>query len=193
MNCPHCSHPESKVASVERQDIGDFRTRECRACKKTFRTRETVVVYAGKAAGYFTADDTQVMEEEVAAAEPEPSHPPRKKAAKPEQHVAHLNDAGLALLTPEAQPLVVEWWNVSRRHKHGSSAAWSFAAFQGSVHRLEKLPPHQQVLLAQAGVEHGWQALKPEYVKEELAKPTANGRPMPKDPAMLAALESWPR
>jgi hypothetical protein len=47
-------------------------------------------------------------------------------------------------------------------------------------------------LLALAGVEHGWQALKPEYLKQELAKPTASGRPMPKDPAMLAALEQWP-
>jgi hypothetical protein len=48
------------------------------------------------------------------------------------------------------------------------------------------------MLLAQAGVEHGWQALKPEYIKDELVRPTAAGRPMPKDPAMLAALEQWP-
>lgn len=60
------------------------------------------------------------------------------------------------------------------------------------------LQPHctaagrQQVALCAAGVEHGWQTTKPDYLKNELAKPTALGRPMPKDPAMLAALEQWP-
>jgi hypothetical protein len=87
---------------------------------------------------------------------------------------------------------LVQWWNESRRSKHKGNATWTEAAWQASVSRVAALPQAQQMLLAQAGVEHGWQALKPEYIKDELARPTAAGRPMPKDPAMLAALEQWP-
>ena len=85
--------------------------------------------------------------------------------------------------------MLLEWWNESRRSKHGSRAVWSEKAWLASVERIKALAPAQQVALCKAGVEHGWQALKPEFLKELVIRPPVSGRPMPKDPAMLAALE----
>ena len=123
------------------------------------------------------------------AAVPDHFVEPTKKVAR---FIASLDEDCLVNVVAEVQPLLVQWWNESRKSKHKGNATWTEAAWQASVQRVSKLPHWQQVVLAQAGVEHGWQALKPEYLKDELAKPTAAGRPMPKDPAMLAALEQWP-
>ena len=60
---------------------------------------------------------------------------------------------------------LIEWWNVSRRHKHGRSAVWSVRAFKMSMHRVLEAPTPEAARLVLAGVEHGWQALKPDYLK----------------------------
>lgn len=206
MNCPHCGHEKSRVTETRAGADADRRIRLCLGCARTFQTLERVCVFAGRAAGYVEVSAPEPVETAVLAMGgnvvrlQQPEQPAEKPAAanraptakRQEAYVADLDDAGIATLTEEARPLIVEWWNVSRRSKHGAKAAWTFPAFHASLTRLSQLPNYQQVLLAQAGVEHGWQALKTEYLKEELAKPSALGRPMPKDPAMLAALEQWP-
>jgi hypothetical protein len=105
-----------------------------------------------------------------------------KKVALTTRYQAHLREDRLFHICDEAQPLIVQWWNESRKSRHGVKATWTEAAWKASVYRVANLPECQQVLLCKAGVEHGWQALKPEYLKDELAKPTGDGRPMPKDP-----------
>jgi hypothetical protein len=124
-----------------------------------------------------------------------PDHIPdaRKKVVATARHWPGLDEEWPNSVTPEARPLLVQWWNESRRSKHGAKATWTPAAWQASVLRVSRLPIEHQLALCRAGVEHGWQALKPEYLKDELTKPTGEGRPMPKDPAMLAALDSWPK
>ena len=106
-----------------------------------------------------------------------------KKVALTTRYQAHLREDRLFHICDEAQPLIVQWWNESRKSRHGVKATWTEAAWKASVYRVANLPECQQVLLCKAGVEHGWQSLKPEYLKDELAKPTGDGRPMPKDPS----------
>jgi hypothetical protein len=193
MNCPHCGHGKSRVTETRAADEADRRIRLCLGCARTFQTLERVCVFAGKAAGYIEAGPPipalAVVPDPVSRVEAETAQTVQKPVSR---YVAALNTESLSGISMEVQMRLVEWWNVSRRSKHKGNATWTVAAWEASVKRVAALPPSQQLLLAQAGVEHGWQTLKPEYIKDELARPTAAGRPMPKDPAMLAALEQWP-
>ncbi len=107
----------------------------------------------------------------------------------PEKVVAHLNHQELRTVTTDAQPMLVEWWNVSRLHKHGNQAVWSELAWALAVRRVAKLPHWQQVVLAEAGIEYGWQTLKPEYIKD--AKPPVEAGLVPKSTAMQEAINAW--
>jgi hypothetical protein len=106
-----------------------------------------------------------------------------------EKFVAHLNHQELRVITPDAQPMLVEWWNVSRQQKHGGHAVWSELAWALSVRRVGRLPAWQQLVLAEAGIEHGWQALKPEYIKD--AKPPMEAGLVPQSTAMQEAITAW--
>ena len=189
MNCPKCSHEQSRVVDLKRKPDGLRRGRICSACGYKFSTLERIEVWDSALHGYVSPI------EGVPALSLVPNHAVEapKRVAATARHQASLDEGCLVNVCAEAQPLLVQWWNESRKSKHRANATWTKAAWEASVQRVSALPSWQQVLLAQAGVEHGWQALKPEYLKEELAKPTGQGRPMPKDPAMLAALESWPK
>lgn len=70
---------------------------------------------------------------------------------------------------PEEKSIILddiqEWWNVSRRQKHGLKAVWSKRAFDLSVYRLLQQDHETIRRLLDAGIEHGWQALNPEYLK----------------------------
>jgi hypothetical protein len=186
MNCPSCKHQHSRVIDTDRVSDGIRRYRVCRNCGNRFATLERIEDWDPVMGGYGPVAEEPVP---VLAAVPDPL-PARPRVAA--RHVVDLADDHLLAVCQEAQPLLVQWWNESRRSKHKGNATWTEAAWQASVSRVAALPQAQQMLLAQAGVEHGWQALKPEYIKDELVRPTAAGRPMPKDPAMLAALEQWP-
>ena len=107
----------------------------------------------------------------------------------PEKFVAHLNHQELRVIAADAQPMLVEWWNVSRLHKHGNQAVWSELAFCLAVRRVARLPHWQQVLLAEAGIEYGWQTLKPEYIKD--TKPPMEAGLAPKSTAMHEAINAW--
>ena len=165
------------------------RHRICSKCRHKFSTLEQVAQWDPTLHGYVSAAE----ERPALAAVPDHFQEPAKKVAATARHQANFDEDCLVNVCAEAQPLLLQWWNESRKSKHHANATWTKAAWEASVQRVSALPSWQQVLLAQAGVEHGWQALKTEYLKQELTKPTGEGRPMPKDPAMLAALESWPK
>ena len=204
MKCPHCGHEKSRVTDTRPRPEADLRYRRCANCNKPFTTIESVCVYAGRQRGW-VADQLDTYQDFgpplQAVPDPEPAAPAAEpaaaKATPVRRFTASLNDSALAECHPDAQPLLVEWWNVARRSKHGAKATWTEAAWLASIGRVAALPPSQQIALAQAGVEHGWQALKAEYVSGSgparvTPLPTATGRPMPRDAAMLAALEQWP-
>jgi hypothetical protein len=58
----------------------------------------------------------------------------------------------------------IEWWNLSRRQKHGRSAVWTERAFSMSLKRLAREGEVTRRAMLDGGLEHGWQTLKPEYV-----------------------------
>ena len=189
MNCPSCDHNQSRVIETKRVNGGLRRHRICSNCNHRFSTLEQIADWDTTLHAYVPAE----KEPPPLVLVPDHFVPPAKKSAAASRHKASLDDDCLATVCAEAQPFVLQWWNESRTSKHRANATWTKAAWEASVLRVAALPVWQQVLLAKAGVEHGWQALKTDYLKQELAKPTAEGRPMPKDPAMLAALESWPK
>jgi hypothetical protein len=65
------------------------------------------------------------------------------------------------------------WWNESRWGKHRTQATWTQAAFTLSANRVMDLvgkgQGHTARALVDAGIEHGWQALKPEYLRGPIA------------------------
>jgi hypothetical protein len=199
MKCPHCGHDESRVTETRPGELADRRIRLCRGCGKTFQTLERVAVYAGRSTGY-----VELLTPTPPALEPVPAPaPPVAAVAEPAPRAQRL-PRFTAIDVPdefgviaEAVPLLLQWWNESRRSKHGARATWTEAAWLSSVKRVGELRPARQLELCRAGVENGWQALKVEYLQGafDSAPPAPAGpRPMPRDPAMLAALqeEQWP-
>jgi hypothetical protein len=192
MNCPHCGHDKSRVTETRANTEADRRIRLCQGCGRTFQTLERVCVFAGRAAGYVEVGQPAPVLTAVPDPEPQPA-----RARPAARHQATLDDERLSYVTPDARPLLVQWWNESRKSKHGAKATWTEAAWVASVQRVANLPTDLQLALCRAGVESGWQALKLEYLQGQGSGrvqpvPSATGRPMPKDPAMLAALEQWP-
>lgn len=181
MKCPKCGDLYTKVLQTIRIDDGLRRTRVCavKGCSHRFRTMERVEVYDYVIGEYVVPGTDNVV--------------PIKKERQPrnKRFTASLDHPAITAIDPGAQSLLVEWWNVARWSKHQSKATWTEAAWEGSLSRVAALPHWKQVRLAAAGVEHGWQALKPEYLSAD--PPTATGRPMPKDPSAIAALASWQR
>jgi hypothetical protein len=162
----------------------DKRVRQCRNCAKTFTTLERVAVYAGRAAGYIESGQPELEEE------PDPESAPLTvtTATTTPFHPVVVGDE-LNSMPMEVRQLLVEWWNNSRRSKHKSSAAWTRRAWLLTVTRVSLLPPWQQLALAAAGVEQGWQTLKPEYIKD--VSPPAEAGLVPKSAAMQEAISSW--
>lgn len=196
MNCPHCGHPQSRVCDTESRPDHNLRYRFCSRCAKKFCTIERVAVFAGRKVGHVEMEASRLQLVPPAApaeAESETSRP--AAAAKARRFKASPDDPALARCDPDAQPLIIEWWNTARWSKHRGHATWTERAWQASVNRLAVLPAHHQIALANAGVEHGWQALKPEFLGLAEQRPalSTDGAPMPRDPAMLAALDSWER
>lgn len=182
MNCPQCDHPYSRIIETLRIAQGLRRTRVCGECRLRFYTLERIEQWDPTVRDYVEGKPAK----KVVPLKKEP------KAPRLERFAAAVTDPLMRGIAEEARELVVEWWNVSRRSKHREKAAWTKSAWESNLRRLALLPAHKQLQLAQAGVENGWQTLKVDYLREELSAPSAAGRPMPKDPAMLAALDQWP-
>jgi hypothetical protein len=188
MNCPKCNHEQSRVIDLKRKPDGLRRGRVCAGCGHKFNTLERVEIWDPTLHGYVAPGEGRPA---LAVVPAPPAAAPKKVASA--RHEASPGEDCLSFVSPEARLLLVQWWNESRKSKHRANATWTRAAWEASVQRVANLPTDLQLALCRAGVEHGWQALKLDYIKDELAKPTAAGRPMPKDPSMRAALESWPK
>ena len=188
MRCPHCGYEVTRVLETRPRDEGDLRYRRCLHCSTRFTTMERWSVSDPGAAGYVDAPALRVVPE---------SQQKAKAPAKDIRAARFMPDAvpeGYGI-TAEAAPLLLQWWRESRHSKHGSKATWTEAAWMGSVARVGRLPRRRQIELCTAGVEGGWQTLREEYLgsHKPLGLPQMGRRPMPKDPAMLAALEEpWP-
>jgi hypothetical protein len=117
---------------------------------------------------------------------------PTRRSTKPaafwpiifDQALPHLGANGT-----EAPPIpadicisVMEWWNESRRSKHGSSCVWTEKAFAQSCRRLGNLPHWQQRLLIDKAVENGWMGLDVSYVEKEIQREKQKQRQRPMGP-----------
>lgn len=196
MMCPHCGYPKNRVTETEQRLEFDLRRRMCCGCGKKFVTIDRVAVYAGRKYGHQQVGPDPVL----SAVGSEQADPPpaakQKPGRKRVERFEPPDDYPLFGIDEQLRPLLLQWWRESRWSKHRSNATWTEAAFQGSLARLAALPPGRQRELVEAAVEFGWQALKIAYLDPVKgmgqARPNATGRPMPRDPSALAALESWP-
>ena len=196
MNCPSCKSAHNRTLETIRVSEGLRRHRLCSACGHKFSTLERIEVYDRVLKAYAPPGLRAVPD--APATEPPAVKPKAKPAAA--RYTASLGDDRLAAIADQAKPLLVQWWNEARWSKHKGKATWTEAAWDASVRRIAALSEAEQIELAKAGIENGWQALKPEYVwgrstvRSDMprALPRGDGRPMPTDPNMLAALESWP-
>jgi hypothetical protein len=189
MKCPHCGHNRNRVTETRARDDGDLRRHHCLHCAKTFQSIARICVYAGRATGYIEA--AQPLATVTATPEPEPIKAPAEPTpAKPRVNNRRWHPIAVPHgVCDEAAPLMLEWWNESRRHKQGGKAVWTERAWLESVARVAQLPAAQQVQLCRAGVEFGWQALKSEYLGNK-SEPTVrtDGRLLPQDPRLLEAI-----
>lgn len=176
MNCSHCNHGSSRV--VDTKDFGHSvtRYRMCRKCGKTFATKETANPVD------LEQESTPIppVEQQVVSG-PKTGTPKtlRYRPADPTEIPPGVE--------PEAVPLLLQWWNESRWSRHGSNATWTKAAFLASADRLAAMSPRAQISLAMAGVESGWQALKPQY-GDSAPVTTGSNDFTPTDPRLMEAL-----
>jgi hypothetical protein len=195
MKCPHCGYEKSLLhRGRDQQDGTTRRWRECRSCSRPFQTLEVAI--GGDVEPAAMAAAAVDMPPPLAVV---PDPPAKKQRATAAFWPVTPDHAGedLCRLPAVLQEGILQWWNESRRSKWGSKASWTERAFSLSVNRVIALAlgnPKGARLLVEGGIEHGWQALKPEYLRDApLEASTVNGAgPMPKDPAMRSALEPWP-
>jgi hypothetical protein len=170
MRCPSCESTkhvvtETKRASVNGPEDALRRRRMCSDCGHSWVTTERI-------------DRWDPHKREWEGRGPElPPLPPKEQ--KPRQQkpaafwpvamdAAHDYLQGIDGMVCNS---FLAWWNDSRRSKHGANAAWTVAAFRLNAERVRRLAYWQQQLLVNAGIEHGWQALNPNYLRDELARP----------------------
>jgi hypothetical protein len=191
MNCPHCGHPHNRVLETrDSQGENAIRRRHaCRGCGKAFTTIQRIEAFQ---------DGAWQPVPLAAVPDPKPALPapaaPRRRAAGPAPDRLHpiagdepwLERLGLP---PELMAGLLKWWNESRWGKHRRAATWTQAAFTLSANRVGTLC--QQGMhwnaraLVDAGIEHGWQALKPEYLRGIASAPPPATAPAG-DPAAAA-------
>ena len=173
-HCPHCGHPRNRVLET-RESASENAVRRrhaCRGCGKSFTTVQRVEVYqdgAWQPVALAAVPDPQ----------PAPLAPvaPRRRAASPAPDRLHpitgaepwLADIERDGLPPALLDKMLAWWNESRWGKHRTQATWTQLAFTLSAGRVAFLCQqgrHDMArALVEAGIEHGWQALKPEYLR----------------------------
>jgi hypothetical protein len=210
MKCPQCKQPGIRVTDTI--DKGDHRRRYymCPSCGARSITIERFAVFMSTAVGYAEApvdlSDLQPHEPPAPAAPavtaddlgPGVKHKsifPRYSNFFPicertiERHVPDLRKS----ICSEAIPLLIQWWNNSRKAKHGKKAVWTLTAFVASAERVAALPPGEQVRLCKAGVEYGWMALKVEYIggQADLGAKQSSGLRNPASQEALRGVQAW--
>ena len=174
MKCPSCGSFRTFCRTTQRCTINSpedslRRNRVCHECQHRWTTTER-------------PDEWDRQTKAWKGHGPGPQLPPdsmtskRSKAPKPSKpssyHPVAMTEAAPILvgIPPEIAVDFLEWWNSSRRSKHGRRATWTERAFAQSAERVKALPKWAQKLLVAAGIEHGWQALNPSYIQEQLDK-----------------------
>jgi hypothetical protein len=171
MNCPYCAHSRNRVLETrENWSENAIRRRHaCKGCGKSFTSVQRIEVYqdgAWQPVALAAVPDPQPVQVVPVA--------PRKRAAAAERlHPLTGHEEWLAPFRADISPDLfvglLEWWNESRWGKHRTSATWTQAAFSLSANRVMLLRQQGQPYIARAlvdgGIEHGWQALKPEYLR----------------------------
>jgi hypothetical protein len=203
MNCPECS--QKKLRVTDTFDFGDHRRRYhiCTNCGARPVTIERFAVFVSRGMGYAEVpvdlSDLAPSRGDSSASTP-PAGAAKAKARPQARGRFRLSGSDDSALQPiqgqicsEALPLIVQWWNESRWQKHGSKAVWSRTAFQLAANRVASLAPGLQVDLCLAGVEHGWQTLKYEYIREQLSLtgPNADALRNPASQEALAGVRAW--
>lgn len=104
----------------------------------------------------------------------------RMTATAPFYPIAPSNvTAELAGLPDDLRHSVIEWWNESRRSRHGSKAVWTRRAFAFSSTRVQaayRQNPELARKLVDAGIEIGWMALKLEYLHNQTREVQASNK-----------------
>jgi len=173
MNCPHCGDPRNRVLET-RDSQGDNAIRRrhaCRGCGKAFTTIQRIEAFQD---GAWQPVPLAVVPD-LKPALPAPAAP-RRRAAGPAPgrlHPLYPDKEWMPSCTrdiPEAMfSDLLKWWNESRWDRHRTQATWTQAAFTLSANRVNLLCQQDQHHIARAlvdgGIEHGWQALKPEYLR----------------------------
>ena len=174
MKCPSCGSFRTYCRTTQRCTINSpedalRRNRVCHECNHKWSTTERV-------------DEWDRQTKSWKGHSPGPQLPPSSmtskrsrspKAAKPAAfYPVGMADAAdiLVGIPPTIAADFLEWWNSSRRSKHGPRAAWTRRAFIQSAQRVKDLPEWAQTLLVNAGIEHGWQALQSSYIQGALDK-----------------------
>ena len=192
MRCPKCNLTSNFVIETKRCTViftedSLKRRRVCKSCATRWTTTEVIGLFDNRMGEWTGRAEPELpkVDPVVRTREPRQSRP----AASKFHPIALEQVADILLGIPgDVCQLLLEWWNDSRRSKHGASAAWTEKAFTMSVERVKKLVHWQQVVLTNAGIEHGWQALNPSYCKDLLAKPPRQGGFTPQSQGLAGAL-----
>jgi hypothetical protein len=146
------------------------RRHACRGCGKSFTTVQRVETYQ---------DGAWQPVPLVVVPDPQPAPPapvaPRRRAASPAPDRLHplIGDEDFLRVFAHEMPVylfrdLLRWWNESRWGKHRTQATWTQAAFILSANRVGGLCREGEYdtarTLVDGGIEHGWQALKLEYL-----------------------------
>ena len=171
-HCPHCGHPRNRVLETResKSENAVRRRRACRGCGKSFTTIERVETYqdgAWQPVALAAVPDPQPL------APPAPAAPRKRAAAAERLHPLTGEEDFLKVFAYHMPaPLfrdLLRWWNESRWGRHRTQAAWTQIAFTLSANRVSSLLGEGRAgaarALVEAGIEHGWQALKPEYLR----------------------------
>jgi hypothetical protein len=193
-HCPHCGHPLNRVLETRNDPSANAirRRHACRGCGKAFTTIQRIEAFqdgAWQPVALAAVPDPQPVAPPALAA-------PRRRAASPAPDRLHPLTGQEDFLKPlwlhmpaDLATGLLRWWNESRWGKHRTQATWTQAAFTLSANRISDLVGKGQApaarALVEAGIEHGWQALKPEYLRGTVTPSPAAVAPAG-DPAAAA-------
>lgn len=167
MKCPECGSTSHFVTETRRQgDDGIRRRRHCRTCRHRWTTIEREDCFDPTTRQW----EGRAFELPPIIAQPQPKQAPRPKFSAFWPVTLDQSVEVLAGMPPDIATGFLEWWNSARRSRHAHRIAWTERAFAFSAERVKALPHWAQQILVNAGIEHGWQALKPDYIKAQLDK-----------------------
>jgi hypothetical protein len=197
MKCPHCGHHRNRVLETRENpsDNSIRRRHACRGCSKAFTTIQRIEAFqdgAWQPVPLAVVPDPKPVASAPAA--------PRKRVAGPTPNRMIPLSGDEDFLKPVKFYLpadlttdLLKWWNESRWERHRTNATWTQAAFTLSANRIidlvDKGQRHIARALVDAGIEHGWQALKPEYLRGSYATLESTAATPASDPAALAIRE----